>query len=249
MDIVKCAEAPLSMSFRYGQGIADVATAILGNKMHIKGRPDLDSVIGYNVVDKTQPYMYLFRTNAMLLTEAVAAIDRGELVRVEIDTKDFVKLLQSAQALRNNEHKKVKHERILPYPSWHVLVTEAKETGGELKRVAEIVDGGRAGHIISVLEHYHVPENYVATYTTSHRAKGREEMQVILADDFPTNYKRDGTWQGLPEAEENLLYVAATRSQHTLEINKSVEEIMERYGVAYSEPEMDYVEYDEKLCA
>lgn len=33
------------------------------------------------------------------------------------------------------------------------------------------------------------------------------------------------------------------------EINKSVEEILERYGVAYSEPEMDYVEYDEKLCA
>jgi hypothetical protein len=245
MALMTCQEAPLSMSFRFGQGIADVATAVLGNKMVIQGRPDLKSVIGYDVVDKAKPYMYLFRTNAMLLTEAVAAIDRGEQVKVAIDVKDFVKLLQSAVALHANDHKKVKHERILPYPSWSVLAVEGKATGGELKRVLEIVEGRRANHIINVLENYSVPPKYMAHYTTCHKAKGLEAMQVILADDFPTNYKKDGTWVGLIESEENLLYVALTRSQHTLEINKTVAEILERAKMNFYEPEEDYVEHEQ----
>lgn len=239
MATIECPEAPLSMSFRYGQGIADVATAILGGKLKVEGRADLPSTVGYNVVDITKPYMYLFRTNALLLTEAVAAIDKGEKVKVEIDTKDFVKVLQSAQALQQGDTKKVKHERILPYPSWSVLVAEAKDTGGELKRLVDIVESRKASHIISVLEHYQVPDVFVATYTTCHKAKGRQSPQVILADDFPTNYKKDGTWAGLPEAEENLLYVAATRSQGVLEINKSVAEIMERNSLCYIETEYE----------
>ena len=232
MAEVKGTVAQLSMSFRYGVGIAEVATAILHNDMIISGRADLDSVIGYNVVDRTKPYMYLFRTNTMLLMEAVAAIDKGEKVKVEIDVKDFIKILQSAQALHSSVLKDVKHERILPYAKWSAMVEEANEIGGELKRLVAIVEGRSAEHIISVLEGYHAPSDAIATYTTAHKAKGRECQQVILADDYPTNYSK-GEWKGTNEAEENLLYVAATRSQRVLEINKSVEEVLEKYDIPF----------------
>lgn len=245
MQQVDCAVAPLSMSFRYGKGIANVATHVLGRDMIIDGREDLPSTIGYNVVDKTKPYMYLFRTNAMLLDEAVRAIDSGEKVKVEVDVRDFVKILQSAQALFDGDMKNVKHERILPYAKWSGLVEEAKEIGGELKRLQGIVEAGRSEHIISVLEGYEAPPDALATYTTAHKAKGREADQVVLADDFPSHYGKDGEWIGLSEAEQNLLYVAVTRSQRVLEINNSVFEVLEKYRIAYEGgawKDTDYIE-------
>lgn len=273
MSSVECAVASLSKSFRYGKGIADVATAVLGYDMEITGREDLVSNIGDNVVDKNQPYMYLFRTNSALLDSAVAAIDRGEKVKVEVDVRDFVKILQSAQALfdysantelAKNCHecgditgamkwskqaqedlKAVKHERILPYAKWKGLLEEAKEIGGELKRLQGIIEDGRSQHIISVLEHYVAPSDAFATYTTAHKAKGREAKQVILADDFPSHYNKNGEWTPLPEAEQNLLYVAVTRSQMNLEINNSVREVLNKYNIDFSKDEWHDVEFYE----
>lgn len=227
----------LSQSFRYGEGIAEVASACLHYDMKITGRKDIETTIGYNVVDKSKPYMHLFRTNVALLIEAVDAVDRGEKVRIEIDVRDFVKILQSAEALQKDDLKNVKHERILPYPTWAELVEEAKDSG-ELKRLQGIVEGGRAAHIINVLDNYIEPHDFIAILTTGHKAKGRECEQVILADDFPTNYRK-GEWVGLTEAEENLLYVALTRAIRVLEINLAVAEIMDKYKLKYIDTRWD----------
>lgn len=244
MQSVHCAEAPLSMSFRYGQGIADVATHVLKGDMKVMGRTDLKSIVGFNTVDRTKPHAFLFRTNALLLIEAVKAIDKGQKVAVEIDVKDFVKLLESAMALHKGTMKQVKHEKILPYASWWKMVEEAGEIGGELKRLVGIVEGGQGEHIISVLEGYKAPLNPIATYTTAHKSKGREFDQVILAEDFPSHYKK-GEFVGLNEAEENLLYVAVTRSMRVLEINESVAEALDLVKYEYlGELDTDIEEQD-----
>lgn len=236
MQMVDCACAPLSKSFRYGNGIAAVASAVLHYDMTITGRDDLESVIGFGVVDRTKPHMYLFRTNTALLYEAVRAVDRGEKVKIEIDVRDFVKLLESALALFSGDMKNVKHEMLLPYATWAAFMAEAKEIGGgELPRIANMVNGGSARHVIDVLSSYQSPEEAIATYTSAHKAKGREEYQVILADDFPSNYK-DGKWVGMSTSDENLVYVACTRSMHILEINTPVAEIMDKYGLPYIRP-------------
>ena len=237
MQLVDCPSAPLSKSFRYGQGIAEVASACLHYDMKITGRDDIQTVVGFNVVDKTKPYMYLFRTNSMLLIEAVSAIDKGEQVKVEIDIKDFVKVLQSAEALYKGDFKNVKHERILPYTDWIDLVEEGQD-GGELKRLVGIVESGRSKHIIDVLDNYVEPRNYIATFTSAHKAKGRESEQVILADDFPTNYKKT-EWVGVGEAEENLRYVALTRAIRVLEINQAVAEVLDKYKIKYIDERFD----------
>src|SRR5437763_2679619 len=100
----------LTKSFRFGQGVADVATAVLQGKMKLTGREDMPSTIGRNVVDRSKPYMHLFRTNSGLLYTAVAAISKGENIRLEIDIKDFLRLLDSAFALSKSDMKNVKHE-------------------------------------------------------------------------------------------------------------------------------------------
>lgn len=232
MEMVHCDSAPLSQSFRYGQRIADVASAVLEHDMRLTGLP-VECKVGFNVVDRSKPYMYLFRTNTMLLIEAVDALQKGEKVKIEVDIRDFVKMLESADALYRCDMKNVKHEEILPYPHWLALVEEAEgQGGGPLKRMVSLVESGMSGQFIDVLENYKTPSDYKATYTTAHKAKGRESEQVILAGDFPSHYGKDG-WKGLEEAEQNLLYVAVTRAKCVLEINRSVWEVMDKYSMKY----------------
>ncbi len=219
----------LSKSFRFGQGIADVATAVLQGKLALTGREDLPSVIGgAGTVDRTKPYMNLFRTNSALLYAAVAAISAGEEIRIEVDIKDFIRMLQSAQALASNDTKNVKHENILPYPTWQEYKEEAQRITGEMKRIVTIIEGGDFNRFVRTLEYYENPISAKVIYTTGHKAKGREHPQVVLADDFPSHYD-GGEWVGLNDMEQNLLYVAVTRSMHVLEINDSVREAIDYY--------------------
>jgi len=226
-------KAYLSRSFRYGQAIAEIAEAVLQKDMEIKGREDIECKIGYGVIDKTKPYMYLFRTNAALLAEAVVAIDKGEKIKIEVDVTDFIKQLQSAEALYKGDIKNVKHESLVPYPTWYELLEEAKADGGDLQKLVNIISGGMGQHFIDVLSNYEVSDDAIATFTTAHKSKGRECEQVMLAGDFKTHIK-GGAWVGLNEFEENLLYVAVTRAMSVLEINRSVEEVLIKYGIKYT---------------
>lgn len=220
----------LSKSFRFGQGVADVATAVLQGQLKLTGREDLKSTVGGGgTVDRTKPYMYLFRSNSALLYAAVKAIQNGEEIRLEIDVKDFVRLLQSANALSRADMKNVKHENILPYPTWGEYKEEAQKMTGEMKRIVNIIEGGDFYRFVSTLEGYENPPSANVIYTSAHKSKGREHDQVILADDFPSHYD-GGDWEGLPPMEQNLLYVAVTRSMRVLEINDSVREAIDYYN-------------------
>lgn len=226
----------LSKSFRFGQGVADVATAVLQGKLKLTGLENLPSVIGGpGTVDRTQPYMNLFRTNSALLYAAVEAISRGENIRIEVDVKDFIRMLQSAHALSTNDTKNVKHENILPYPTWEEYKEEAQKISGEMKRIVTIIEGGDYPRFVRTLEYYANPYDAPVIYTTGHKAKGREHDQVILCDDFPSHYE-GGEWAGLNDMEQNLLYVAVTRSKRVLEINDSVREAIDYYHNVGDEP-------------
>ncbi len=219
--------ALLSKSFRFGQAVADVATAVLQGKLVLTGREDLASVVG--VVDRTKPYMYLFRTNSALLFAAVTAISRGEKIKLEIDVKGFIRLLQSAYSLSRDDMKNVKHEEILPYPTWAEYKEEAQKVTGEMKRIVTIIESGDYHKFVNTLEHYENPSDAKITYTSAHKSKGREHDQVILADDFPSHYE-EGEWVGLDDMERNLLYVGVTRAMRVLQINDSVREAIDYYA-------------------
>lgn len=218
----------LSKSFRYGQAIADIAVKILDNTIKITGREDINSIVGgFNKVDRSKPYTVLCRTNAYLLDTAIIDLKAEKKVCIEIDTKDFLRILESASALYRDDTKNVKHERILPFNNWEELLEESKN-GGELRTLVSILSEKREEEIISILSSYVKPNVYDILYTTSHKAKGMEYSQVILGNDFPSNYNQQGDWVGLTVPEQNLLYVAATRAINVLEYNVTVSEIINR---------------------
>lgn len=229
MEKVEAKSLPLSKSFRYGQAVADIANKVLREAIKIEGNENISSIVGTNVIDYSKPYTRLFRTNIELLTCAVTAKEQGLSVSIEIDFKDFVRLLQSAQALFRDDIKSVKHERIIPYTTWDEMVEDSKEER-DLKKLVDAVESGVSERWINALEnHYEVP-NPDVIFTTAHKSKGREFSQVQLENDFPSNYGKGGKWIGLSIEEENLLYVACTRAIDVLQYNSTVVEILTRNG-------------------
>jgi hypothetical protein len=229
MELVKCESRGLTKSFRYGQAIADVATTVLERAMVIQGNDAINSVVGLDkVVDKTQPYTRLFRTNAALLSAAVEEIQKGKhKVSIEIDVKDFVKFLQSAVALYQGDKKNVKHDGIIPYNDWDELLEESSHDAS-LGRVAKVVKEGQAARWINILETHYNPENPHIRFITAHKSKGREFDQVIVESDFKSPFNDDGDWVGLSTEEQCLLYVTLTRAILRLEYNQTTQDYLNR---------------------
>lgn len=242
MQMVECDSRPLTKSFRYGQAVADIATTVLQGAMKIQGNETITSVVGLTeCVDRSKPYTRLFRTNAALLEAAIGELRKGTELSIEIDVKDFVKLLSSAQALHDGDKKGVKHDVILPFTDWDELMEESKHAP-EVARIARIVNDGKAEQWIFTLENHVNSDEPHVTFTTAHKAKGREFLQVLIEGDFKSARNEDGEFTGLTEEEENLLYVACTRAILVLEYNLTVQEyrIFERESAYADIPEEAY---------
>ena len=161
-----------------------------------------------------------------LIFQSVKMITEGKDVNVNTDLKDFMALVKSAEALHKGDLKQVKHENILPFNIWDELLDEAK-VNGELNRVSTIVENDQTEHIVRVLHTYRSNPKAHINIVSAHKSKGLEWDQVLLGDDFPSNYDHKGRFVGLDDQEENLLYVAATRAEKVLQWNSTVQELVD----------------------
>lgn len=215
---------PLSQSWRYGPAVASVATYILNGAMQVKGSPHLDTKVG--IVDTSKPYTQLFRTNIKLIQQGVKLIRQGVKVRMDVDIKGFVKMLESMLALKYGDMKAVKHEDVVIHATWEDLLEEAEVVKGELKLLSGLIERGNAHEVLDILADHSNARNPHVILSTAHKSKGMEYNQVILADDFMDAYDDDGKFVEPNDMERNLMYVAATRAQGVLQLNKTVEEII-----------------------
>lgn len=229
LDKVQYKTLPLTQSFRYGPDVATIANAVLGVH-HVDGWKELKTLVTTKQEDVNPSAVrtILFRTNSALLFSALDLIAEGKKVNLEIDVRDFLLLLQSAIALFREQMKDVKHEDLLGYSNWHAFKKTAKEEGGPLSRVVQMVDSGDVYRVIGFLSEHKNYDNPDIILTTAHKAKGREWDIVELAEDFPPIYTSKGEYVGLNDAERNLLYVAATRAKKRLIVNGTVEDIVAR---------------------
>ncbi len=232
------AELPLTACFRFGPKVANIANMILSDKeplRHPLVGKGFDTVVGSyksDIVDYTKPYTIIFRKNLTLLMEAMDRIADGEEIIINVDTRDFISMVDSVNALRRGDIEKVKHETVLPYADWNEFV-ECAEADPDAKRLLNIVVSGKANTIAHTLRTHRNSPTAKVTLTTAHKSKGLEWDQVIVANDFPSNYdKKTGEWVGLEEAERNLLYVAHTRCVKCLQWNTTVQEIIDINRVA-----------------
>ena len=220
MQKVNCPTRYLTKSFRFGEEIAQVASAIIEAEKPVRGFEEITSSVG--AINYERPHTRIYRTNAALLSEAVDFLQQGYSVSCEVDTRDFKKLIESALELKRGNTKGVKHDSVVPYATWQEM-KEASEDEPELKRVINIINQGRHELFMDSLKYMKSKSGADITFTTAHKSKGREWKQVYLAEDFVDPDKKGN----LPEQERNLLYVAATRAIETLFVNDALSIVLD----------------------
>ncbi len=200
----------LTLSFRFGPRIADVANQMLRRLNAIPfviGNPDLTSYVG--PVDR--PDAILTRTNVEAVHQMLL-LQRGEqhphLVGGGSDVVTFAKAARDLMNGRTSWH-----PELACFDTWREVMeyVEEDQQGADLKLMTGLVNDFGVETILEALDNMPTEGNADVIVSTAHKSKGREWDRVKLAGDF---FTRDA-----PPEELRLLYVAATRAKRELDIS------------------------------
>ena len=231
----------LSTSFRFCQDIADLAMGILKFKKHIGDYQNIP-ISGKGNNKTIQSKAILARTNLGLLLRAIEYItDNKNVSNIYFEGNinsytyaDEGASLYDVLHLYNRKHSSVKDKLIKSMKTMEDLEDYIDKTEDmQLGMMVEIVKeyGNKIPSIIKSLKDKHVEneakESAEMIFSTVHRCKGMEYDVVELVNDFMTEEKleklktekkaEDLNIAKLNE-EVNLLYVATTRTKHSLYI-------------------------------
>ena len=226
----------LTQSFRFGQGIAALATTLLqhfkGETQEVRGRDDITVTWS---VDTSKHYAVLGRTNAGLFEAAASLVGHGQRRRLHFvggfEGYLFGKVLD-AYHLWADERSQIKDASIARFKTFADFKKYGDEASdAETRALAKVVEQYRTEvpRIYAAMKAADTPlqERSHVTLTTAHKAKGLEWQQVQLCNDFielpPEDEKLD------PE-EINLLYVALTRAIAAVSLPASLAEWLETVG-------------------
>lgn len=232
MSLVEGKRFTLSISWRFGQKLADLCNYILSYSSEplaaqIKGRPDRDTTIEPYVGKAPAKSFILSRTNARLF-EGLIAIPANTTFYVAGGFDVLANQLLSAYALSRGEQHKVTDPLVRVFNYWEDMVEEAQDDDPDAKKLVKIIKeyGDQIPGIIDRLrlqqrQHHHDAQILLST---AHKAKGLEADNVIVLDDFQTikelqaRLAEDKMSEIDFEQELNLLYVAVSRAKYKLHL-------------------------------
>lgn len=215
-DITTANACSLSRSFRFGQDIADVANYILNGQLDAGV-----NIIGFDKIKSqvesvSHPNCIIFRTNAAMIERLIGLVDRGK-PHVVGGCDKLIALLCGCNELMTKGA--TAHSELCLFSSWSELLEYAgSDDGSDLAPIVKMIDKYGVETLIKLLRRIskNTSDDATTILSTAHKAKGLEWPSVQLASDFiPTDDKRYCT------QESNLLYVAATRAQRSLDLDYS----------------------------
>ncbi len=219
-------DCKLTKSFRFGQGIADVANLALhklGETARIVGNENVRSEIGPVSV----PSAILARSNGMVLSAVIQILESGMFPYVEGGTTDLSRLIQGYCDIRERGFSAA--PELSGFTSWDQVVEYSQtEYGSELSAFVGLIRTHGPERLSKILGR--VEKNaYDAdiTVSTIHKAKGREWDSVRIEDDFSIR-KAEGSSQKfeLSNEESRALYVALTRAKKSLQVGDAVKQYL-----------------------
>jgi len=232
----------LTKSFRFGQGIADIATAVLqswrGATKPVQGLGELPSVFHVN---QGAPHAVISRTNGQLFAEAVRLVN-GRLpfgFAGGVEGYKFDQVM-SAWLLYANKRDQITDHFFASFQGF-----------AELKQYADELDDKEVKVLVRIVEEYRndIPSlverikreavrsltGQEVTLATTHKAKGLEFPAVVMTDDFidlnEEEQERHNADKEPPKAEEfHILYVGLTRTKSGLQLPQSTIEWLVNTG-------------------
>jgi len=232
----------LSVSFRFGQDIANLATGILDWKNHLDKLEPV-SITGKGLSAGTKEKAVIARTNLGLLLKAIEYVtetDNPRRVYFEGNIHSYTYADEGASLydvlnLHLGKRRLIRDRVIREMTDLKDLREYVEKTQDmQLGMMIEIVKtyGSEIPNILKMIKDLHVEneEKHLAEmiFSTVHRCKGMEYDHVILADDFITEEKLESAKllfhlepASKPRINEeiNLLYVAITRTKNSIRLS------------------------------
>ncbi len=176
----------------------------------MKGNPDIPSRVG-TVAD---PRCYLYRTNAGAIGRLMNLLEKGMRPHLIGGGADVVEWCEAALDLQAKPPRQTYHSDLSCFENWDEVVEYAKtDEGDDIKLMVKLITEFGAEEIKEALTDMPDEKDADAVISTAHKSKGREWTTVKLGQDFPLANK-------MSDPDRKLLYVAATRAQHTLDISE-----------------------------
>jgi len=214
----------ITKSFRFGQPIADICNQIITAYYPYKypyipfnGNNEVESMISYDIDPITPINCIICRTNNGVIVNTINELNQGKKVHILGGIKPLTYLINSIDALKNK--KTTNHPDLFLFKTYKDLEEYANSPmGGDLKPTIKLIETYSAKRLLGILNATEEKEQDAnVTITTAHKAKGLEWSSVRLANDFKVPTEEDG----LPTTEEtNILYVAASRALHNLDLSQ-----------------------------
>lgn len=250
----------LTSSFRFGAGIATLATLLLkdwkAEKKTVKG---LGKYKTNFKVNEGMPHAVLARTNSGLFDAAVKALNSGNPFGYVGGCENYrLDMVLDAWNLKKGMASKVTDPTIMLFKSFAELELYAETVDDkELKMLIRVIDKYKEDipHLISELKTKSLPQliGQEIILTTGHKAKGLEFGSVILLDDYADlKIEIDSGGQEIGPSDEdiNILYVVATRAIEDLRLNDKTADWL--YNIAMMDKVLkgenvdDFIGYKEK---
>ena len=210
----------ITRSFRFGEAIASLTNQIIESyyphKFHyvpFHGNDDIQSEITYEPLSDIG--CIICRTNKGVIGETIKALGKGDSVHILGGIQPLTYLINSVFQLKIKGY--TNHPDLFLFANYLDLKEYSDSPmGGDLKVVLKLIETYGRERLLNILEStLESPDEADITITTAHKSKGLEWSSVRLANDFKTP-----TENYVPTQEEtNILYVAASRALHKLDLS------------------------------
>jgi len=236
----------LTQSFRFGQAVADVANGILSRYFALPKRMQGTGQTEVGYVDTRKRHTIVSRTNSHLSKRASELCQHARLHIAGGNGNGELPIfgtLMDIYHLWRNQKFEIRDPEVKCFESYEQAksLAESEMLDHEYAVALRIVEEfgttipKRIEDIKAAMEHD--PDQSDVYLTTTHKAKGGEWDRVIVADDFPKLFDKNGNLiplgfdEGQLDPQEiNLIYVAATRAKQQLQINPDIRRLIGGVG-------------------
>lgn len=205
----------LTQSWRFGTEVADLANLVLDQldaDLRLSGTPSIPSVVAARV-GAGPTRAVLCRSNAAAVQNVLNYQSNGMAPHLVGGSDDIVHFARAADQLQTEG--RTTHPELCCFDSWREVqdYVDNDPHGAELKMMVGLVDKYGPDIIIEALDGLGSEREADVIISTAHKAKGREWPSVRIASDFEAP-----EFGPIPDTEWRLLYVAATRATHLLDV-------------------------------
>lgn len=211
----------LTQSFRYGQRLADLASAILamlGATVSINGNPNINTHIQTAPESgSSRPHAIICRSNQGVIDAAQGLMMKGQPCYIP-RAKTMVNIIEDIEALWNGKPATRTELRIFSSYDSFLEYADKSSDGGDYKRLVKTIEEVGSQRLLRLLTAASVESEDATIVLTAQGSKGLQFETVRLASDFPSKKDIEDHPDNSQE-EIRLMYVAATRAQRRLDLS------------------------------